>query len=171
MSSTSSTSDPGAQMPDSTPNRPVILAPPPVLFFACLGAGCLLDWLWPIGSLGLGWAARAAVGGGLFLISFGVALLSFRVLMKNKTPIDPYKPATNIVREGPFRFSRNPLYGALLILLAALAALLNSFWLLLLLPVLIAMLDLGVVRPEERCLVEKFGDEYTDYMADVRRWL
>jgi len=158
-------------MPDSSTDQPSIIAPPPVLFFACLGTGCLLEWLYPIGPLGLGRAARAGVGGGLFLISSGIAVLSFHVLLKNQTPIDPHKPAARIVREGPFRFSRNPLYGSLLVLLVAMAAMLNSLWLILLLPVLIVLLDLGVVRPEERFLIKKFGDEYASYLSDVRRWL
>ena len=73
--------------------------------------------------------------------------------------------------DGPFRFSRNPLYLSLTGLYLGLAMLINTAWPPLLLPVLLAFLHWGVIRREERYLEVKFGSTYLNYKARVRRWL
>lgn len=87
------------------------------------------------------------------------------------TPAEPWKPTVRIVRAGPFRFTRNPIYVGLLLVLAGLATLTASGWLAVSVPVLFLLLDRGVVRGEERYLTEKFGEEYVAYTRDVRRWI
>ena len=68
-------------------------------------------------------------------------------------------------------FSRNPLYVGLVALDVAIALLVPSFWALVFVPLGAVALEWGAVRPEERYLSEKFGPEYDDYRARVRRWL
>ena len=112
------------------------------------------------------------IGGGiLFLISGLFALTAFWVLLKNKTPFDPSKPAIVIVQDGPFRISRNPMYLSLLILLLGIAVLTGSLWMFLAVPLLFFILDIGAVKPEEKYLEQKFGEEYHAYRSAVRRWL
>jgi protein-S-isoprenylcysteine O-methyltransferase Ste14 len=72
---------------------------------------------------------------------------------------------------GPFRLSRNPIYVALVASLMALAISFDSLWYLLAALTLLLVLDLGVVRAEERYLGERFGAPYAAYRARVRRWL
>jgi protein-S-isoprenylcysteine O-methyltransferase Ste14 len=76
-----------------------------------------------------------------------------------------------LLQSGPFRLSRNPLYVGLVALDAGLALLAGSVWALLFVPVGIAALVWGAIRPEERYLAGKFGAEYEAYRARVRRWL
>ena len=78
---------------------------------------------------------------------------------------------TTILDRGPFAVSRNPLYVGLIALYVGLALLWPSFWALILTPVGVWALWWGAIVPEERYLAAKFGAEYEDYRARVRRWL
>ena len=80
-------------------------------------------------------------------------------------------PTTAIVVQGPFRFSRNPIYLAATVLYLGVAAAVNALWAIVLLPVVLAVISLGVIDREERYLERKFGEEYLRYKASVRRWL
>ncbi|WP_392542277.1 methyltransferase family protein [Oryzobacter telluris] len=110
-----------------------------------------------------GWALAAA-----FVLWNGWTLA---VMARNRTAILPGEATALVLQAGPFRLSRNPLYLGLVALDVAIALLAHSFWALLLVPVGVAALLWGAILPEERYLTEKFGAEYTDYAARVRRWL
>ena len=73
--------------------------------------------------------------------------------------------------DGPFRFSRNPIYVGDWFIFAGVALLLETGWPLVFAPLIWAMLRYGVIRHEEAHLQAKFGDEYSAYKARVRRWL
>jgi protein-S-isoprenylcysteine O-methyltransferase Ste14 len=92
-------------------------------------------------------------------------------MQRANTNIDPYKPVTTVVTEGPFRYTRNPIYLALALLSAGIAFIANTFWVLLLLPFALLLINFGVIEREERYLENKFGKQYLDYKARVRRWV
>jgi protein-S-isoprenylcysteine O-methyltransferase Ste14 len=92
------------------------------------------------------------------------------VMASHRTSILPGGATNVVLQSGPFRVSRNPLYVGLIALDAGLALLAGSFWALVLVPVGIAALVWGAIRPEERYLAAKFGAEYEAYRARVRRW-
>jgi len=93
------------------------------------------------------------------------------VMGSRNTGILPGGATTLILQAGPFGVSRNPLYLGLIALDAGLALLAGSFWALVLVPLGVAALLWGAIRPEERYLSDKFGAEYDAYRARVRRWL
>ena len=76
-----------------------------------------------------------------------------------------------IVRTGPYRVSRNPIYLAMSVLHLGVAIWANSAWLVATLAVAVALMAIVVVAREERYLEERFGADYLDYKASVRRWL
>jgi protein-S-isoprenylcysteine O-methyltransferase Ste14 len=154
-----------------TQDRPSIILPPPLTFVAFLCAGFLLDYFFPIKLFRLSWMPRIICSGILFVISGYLALGSIGVLLRTKTPFDPSKPTVKIVHQGPFRASRNPMYLALVFLLAAVAFFTGSLWLCLAVPALLMVLDISAVRPEENYLEYNFGGRYLAYKAKVRRWL
>lgn len=150
-------------------DKPGVIAPPPLLYGGALAVGAGLDWLIPLPLL----APGAGQAPGLVLIAAGLVLGLWCVLLFRMagTAVEPYKPSTAIVSSGPYRFSRNPIYVALTAVSVGIGLWANSAWMLgLLLPTLVVM-RIAVIGPEERYLEAKFGAEYLDYKARVRRWL
>jgi protein-S-isoprenylcysteine O-methyltransferase Ste14 len=148
-----------------------IRIPPPLYFFACLGIGLFLEYLFPIHLVSLSLIPRAIVGCTFTLISLYFAVSGFITLINNNTSFDTAKSTTKIVISGAYRFSRNPLYLSLLLLLFGIAFLMLSFWLFFTVPILFVLFLFKAVKPEESYLSQKFGQEYLDYSAKVRRWI
>jgi protein-S-isoprenylcysteine O-methyltransferase Ste14 len=158
-------------MKNTTKDRAAVPIPPPLFVFACLAVGILLEFVFPSRPFDWPLLPRILASFILFVISGLCAVGAFRVLRIHHTPFDPSRPTREVVREGPYRFTRNPLYLSLLLLFAAIVVLVCSLWLLLALPVLFFLLDCFAVRREETYLEQKFGDEYGKYKGAVRRWI
>ncbi len=88
-----------------------------------------------------------------------------------QTAIDISKPASRIVTDGPFRFSRNPGYVSLTLSYVGLSILADALWPLLLLPVVLVVMQRTVIQREEAYLQRKFGQPYLTYKASTRRWI
>jgi len=112
------------------------------------------------------WIGTAFMG-----CAFTLLLLCVRDMRGADTTLRPDRPNTRLVRSGPYRLSRNPIYLGLLSLQAGLALAIPSPWSLSLLPLAWLILDLYVVTREERYLSRRFGAEYRQYLDDVPRWL
>jgi protein-S-isoprenylcysteine O-methyltransferase Ste14 len=110
---------------------------------------------------------------GIVLVILAPTLaLSAVVTMKTAgTNVNPAKPALAIVRGGPYRFTRNPMYLALCLLQAALGFFLNDWITLLFVVPLALILHYGVILREERYLTAKFGEPYLELKREVRRWI
>jgi len=158
-------------MEKSLKDSAAIRIPPPVFFFACLGCGLLMEYFFPINLISLSPIPRVIVGSLFIVISGYFAVSAFFVFIKNKTPFDTSKSTIKIVRDGAYRFSRNPLYLSLLLLLLGVAILLSSLWLFCTIPILYTLFLLKAVKLEERYLSQKFGEEYLTYSAKIRRWI
>ena len=85
--------------------------------------------------------------------------------------MNPNEPATALVTDGPFRFSRNPLYLAFTLLYSGVAVVANALWAALPLPIILVVIQRGVIDREERYLERRFGTAYRQYKDGVRRWL
>jgi protein-S-isoprenylcysteine O-methyltransferase Ste14 len=106
----------------------------------------------------------------LFVVGVALTLDAAAWFRRMGTSPDPREPTQMIVREGPYRFTRNPMYLGLSLALAGLALLLgNALWPLLALIPVLSVIQLMVVTREERYLEAKFGDQYREYRAQVRR--
>ena len=81
------------------------------------------------------------------------------------------KPVSNLVQDGPFRYSRNPGYLSLAMIYAGIAILRNALWAILLLPFLLLVTQRELIEREERYLERTFGEEYLAYKRRVRRWV
>ena len=141
---------------------------PPFIYLAAVLAGVALELLQPLRWL----PARAAawVGVPLVLLSTALFIASTRRLKVAGTPVPRNQPTTVIVQSGPFRFSRNPIYLALSVLLVGIACGRNSVWLLGTLAAAMGLIGLVVIPREERYLERRFGTEYLQYKTSVRRW-
>lgn len=82
-----------------------------------------------------------------------------------------FEKPTRIVTQGPYAFSRNPMYVAWTLIYLAIALLMNTWWLILLLPGPLLITHFYDIPGEERQLEQKFGEAYRSYRARVRRYL
>ena len=107
----------------------------------------------------------------LIILAPTLALSALRTMKAAGTNVHPSKPTLTIVRSGPFRFTRNPMYLALCLVQIALGFFLND-WITLLFVVPLALIfHYGVVLREERYLTAKFGEPYLQHKRGVRRWI
>ena len=149
-------------------DSPGVIAFPPLIYGGTLLVGLLLHVLVPIGRLP---ALPARLSGAiLFLGSGALAAWAQNAMRRAGTNIRPDQPSTTIVIDGPFRFTRNPLYMAATGLYAGAALLIDAVWPLVLLAPMLMIIEWGVVHREERYLEAKFGDTYRAYRSRVRRW-
>jgi protein-S-isoprenylcysteine O-methyltransferase Ste14 len=107
------------------------------------------------------------------LLAAGVALAAAGVaaVLRHRTTIVPHRPVSTLVTRGAYRISRNPMYAGLALAYAGGALLAQSWWTLLGLPIVLALVFRLAIRPEERYLSARYGDEYATYQRQVRRWL
>ena len=144
---------------------------PPVIVFLCFGSIMyLLDLVLPIGYFdffGRLMLAKFLVGLGMVIAL--LALLQFRLA---KTTVDPTKPdkAQSLVVSGVFKFSRNPMYLALLLILLALGIFLGNAFNTLVAAGFVAYMNRFQIIPEEQILLNKFGRSFKDYCILTRRW-
>jgi protein-S-isoprenylcysteine O-methyltransferase Ste14 len=144
------------------------IIPPGWLLLTLLGAVAMQRWA-PLRQL---WHAPASSLGtiplvlGLFLAVCGVD--AFR---RARTSVVPFTTSSALVTTGIYRFTRNPMYLGLILMLFGTACLLGSLGAFLPLPALVWILTRGYIHAEERFLENLFGSEYLRYKNGVRRWL
>ena len=100
-----------------------------------------------------------------------LAVSALRTMKAAGTNVHPSEPSLTIVRGGPFRFTRNPMYLALCFLQIALGFFLNDWITLMFVLPLALIFHYGVVLREERYLTAKFGEPYLQYKREVPRWI
>jgi protein-S-isoprenylcysteine O-methyltransferase Ste14 len=105
------------------------------------------------------------------ILAATLALSAVRTMKAAGTNVLPSQPALVIVRNGPFRFTRNPMYLALCLLQIALGFFLNDWITLLFVVPLAVIFHYGVILREEKYLTAKFGESYLQYKHKARRWI
>lgn len=145
-----------------------ILAPAPVLALGAFAVGLVLHLVLPVSVVPTPWNL---VGGSvLVIVGLGVLISGLRTMRQiDKSPTHEDEPS-DLLTDGPFTYTRNPLYLGLVSIYLGLTALLNSPWPLIPLVVLVWYFD-RVARREEAYLEAVFGDEFLEYSENVRRWL
>jgi protein-S-isoprenylcysteine O-methyltransferase Ste14 len=151
------------------PDNPGVIAFPPLIWLVNAVISVLVHLFigLPIASYG----SCLVCGIALIIVAPMLALWALITMKTTGTNVGPAKPALTIVRDGPFRFTRNPMYLALCLLQIALGFFLND-WITLLFVVPLALIfHYGVVLREERYLTAKFGEPYLQYKRKVARWI
>jgi protein-S-isoprenylcysteine O-methyltransferase Ste14 len=147
--------------------------PPPALFIVVFFIGLWLEGaLYRIRMLDTDATSIPLVIAGMVLVTLGVlvALWGVRTFKRHKTAVMPYKAARILVRAGPYRYSRNPMYLGMTLAHLGGAVALNAMWPIILLPMALVLLFYLVIRKEEEHLWRSFGDDYVAYRSQVRRW-
>jgi len=111
----------------------------------------------------------------LVLASIGIAvvILGVQAFLSADTTIDPRIPeqSSRLVTKGVYSISRNPMYVGFLLMLIGWGAFLFNIMSFLLLPLFVMYMNRFQITPEERYMRKKFGQEYSQYAAAVRRWV
>ena len=117
--------------------------------------------------------SRFALALGLVALGGAVALAGVVAFRSKRTTVNPLTPraSSSVVSSGVYRFSRNPMYLGFFLALAGWAMYLSNAVVVLLLPAFLAYMTQYQIKPEERALLAKFGPEFAQYMARVRRWV
>ncbi len=156
-------------MSTDNPDYANVVALPPLIMGGFLVLGLVIHFVYPVSviprSLGP-W-----LGTPVILLSVLIVVSAFRALRRGETTFDVRKSTTNIVSDGVFQYSRNPMYLSMLLLYGGLAFLINSLWLLVATIPLAVVIQKGVIEREEHYLRRKFGEEYLCYKTRVRRWI
>ena len=145
--------------------------PPPVYALGIAVLMWLLNQYFPIAH----WIPVPWNKIGLVIIVLAIALdtSSLFLFLKKHTTINPMHPdnTQSLVTEGLYRYTRNPMYVGLLVILTGYAIMLGGITPFLLLPLFYGLITTQQIIPEERFLEEKFGQQYLDYKKQVKRWL
>ena len=141
----------------------------PFLLAGSLLLGLLIRRIVPFNFLP--WEISVPLGPMATAASFGLFLWAVLTMRAGHASIPTSEPTDAIVRSGPYRFSRNPIYMAMLALHVGVGVWTDSVWFFVLAGLSALLLWWGVISREERYLERKFGADYLVYKAQVRRWL
>ena len=147
-----------------------VLIPPPLALAVCVVAAWLIDRAWPAPFLPSG-LPRWLIGGALIAAGLAIEAWSFLIFRRARTSVLPIRPTSAVVEAGPYRYTRNPIYLSMFVVVAGLAVALDSLWQFAALIALYVLLRWAVVAREEAYLTRKFGAAYLDYARRVRRWI
>src|SRR6266511_4288844 len=93
------------RVPDAA-NRGIIR--PPFVYLGAIALGLLLHVAWPVRLVSR--AVSVPLGGTAVLVAVALFLAAVRTFRTAGTPVPGNRPTTTIVRTGPYRCSRNPIY-------------------------------------------------------------
>jgi protein-S-isoprenylcysteine O-methyltransferase Ste14 len=142
---------------------------PPLVYLASILSGALLHFAAPLPFVSR--ALALPLGASMVVVAIALFTSAVAKFRAAGTPVPARRPTTAIVRAGPYRFSRNPIYLAFSLLQLGIAIWVNSLWLLATLAVAVAIMQYVVIPREEQYLERRFGSQYLEYKSSVRRWL
>ena len=148
-------------------NEPRLIAPH---YFALAGiAQIILDRLLPLALFihvpwsQLGWLPIA--------MGIGIQIAAYRRFRAHRTPIMPGRRSTVLVTCGIYRFTRNPMYLGMVLILLGGIVIGGSIGPAVVPPIFVWVMQRRLIKLEENMLAARFGDEYQAYQARVRRWI
>lgn len=142
---------------------------PPVWLAFCLLTMIAIDHF--VTPLSQSPAALRYLGVAIICSGVGLAAWAGGGFRKAGTDMVPFKNVTALVTDGVYRYSRNPMYLGMALLLLGTVLLLGSVLSTIVIPCFMIIIQRRFIEPEERMLHKLFADDYANYCARVRRWL
>ena len=142
---------------------------PPAYLLMTLAAMAALHRFMPITQLLT--VPYSLAGWLLIAAGIGIAAVAAGAFKRAGTGIVPFDPATALVTDGLYRYTRNPMYLGMVLLLVGVAIALGSLGAWLPIPVFVWIIQAWFIVGEERFLEQTFGESYVAYKRGVRRWL
>jgi protein-S-isoprenylcysteine O-methyltransferase Ste14 len=152
--------------------RPNSLPWPPIIYLAAIVASVLLNILYPVPWFGQPLSGIFFAIGWLMIAAFvALNISAIRALRRAGTTVRPDRSTDHLVTDGPFAFTRNPLYLAGTILVLGIGLVSGIVWFLLLAIFAAFAVQKLAIEREERHLQARFGKIYLDYARRVRPWI
>ena len=142
---------------------------PPVILLVALVVMLGLHIIWPGPRLGGG--ALQLVGGAAAMGGLSLSVFSAGLFRRRGTAVRPFEESSTLVVEGPYRFTRNPMYLGMTLMVAGVGLALGSSVPLVTVPLFVGIIRWRFIRLEEQMLSTRFGAAYEAYRTRVRRWL
>ena len=158
-------------MADSGERGARVRFPPPLVSLLAVLTGAALNLSFAAPPIPIEPTLR--ISAGVLLVAAGVALAAWARIhfIRTGQSVIPWTPTPELIFQGPYRFTRNPMYVGLSLLTIGLGVALNNLWIVLFALPALLILHVIAVLPEEKYLSEKFGDSYRNYLKRVRRYL
>lgn len=142
---------------------------PPHIAFSALFLALLLDYWFP-GYRFISGSYRF-IGVLILILGLSITFTSFYLFKKNNTPIMPGQKPTFVVMNGPYKFTRNPMYLGVATALTGVAVYIGNL-LAFASPIIFLMAtNFFYIPREEKLMKQLFGKKYLAYKKKVRRWL
>ncbi len=147
--------------------------PPPIVAIVTASLMWVISKLIPVGLFDLPMGLQVWVF--VFFAFTGITLMLTGVFAfrKSKTTLNPFEPeqASSLILSGIYQKTRNPMYLGMLLILFGWAIFLGNAAAFLVLPVFVIFMNKFQILPEEKALEKLFGQEFSDYLLSVRRWI
>ena len=153
-------------------DSPGVFIPPPLIYAGLFILSFFLQGYFAIRKAFFFHSRISIIIGVVFIIAgLAFSIPALHQFFKTKNTIVLIKPANSLQTSGIYSFSRNPMYLGLLLTYLGLAFIFGNWWTLFLIPILLAIVNYGIILPEERYLLRAFGNSFSEYKTKVRRWI
>ncbi len=151
-------------------DKPDVSIHPPTVFFAALAVGYTIR-VFAGGYLPLPGIIAEAIGGLMMLASLVLMLGGVSAFSEKAEELRPATPSHTLLTDGPYRYSRNPIYLAMVLFGAGFGVATQNLWVILMTAGAGAIINFFVIPQEEAYLERRFGVDYREFKERVRRWL
>lgn len=145
--------------------------PPPLIFLIWTLVGVGANFEVARAPVPVARTISAVAGVLILLIGVGIVASARTHFTRTGQSPMPWKPSPELILQGPYRFTRNPMYVGVTVIQIGLGVALSNLWIALFAPLSLLTVHFVAVLPEERYLSEKFGNSYKTYLTQVRRYL
>lgn len=164
----SSAEDSQASLVELPPDHPDLPIKPPFVFLWATVIGLVVHAIKPVAVRPERWAP---LGGIFMLLAIGLIVWAWTALRRHHTDVRPWKPTTEIVTDGPYALSRNPIYLAFALFQVGYGLRSDRLAVVLMVIPAVVATNTWIIAREEAYLARKFGEPYEAYLRAVRRWL
>ena len=142
---------------------------PPMFFYISVGLALAFHFFFPAMEI----VSPPYTYLGIVLIVLGIWLNIWadRLFKVNKTPVKPHEKPSSLIRDGPFHFSRNPMYLGMVLILLGIAIFLGTASIFIPALFFFLIMELKFIPLEEKFMEEVFGENFIEYRKRVRKWL
>lgn len=142
---------------------------PPRIAMVILGVAAIWHWLVPLQPVRLFMSTHVAIA--LFAFGFGVMMWAWWQFQRHEVAICPTDRTDYVITDGVYRFTRNPMYLGMILMLFGVAAYVGSLPFYIAAIVYFVLIDRTFCPYEENKLADAFGEQFDVYRSKVRRWI